>query len=85
MRCTSMLPEMIAGGEGKTVEFKQDVPKDIMKYVPTAVAFANTTGGTMVFGVSDTGEIVGIEEGLVKSRMEQGSGEIGSATGTAGG
>ena len=80
MRCTSMLPEMIAGGEGKTVEFKQDVPKDVMKYVPTAVAFANTTGGTMVFGVSDTGEIVGIEEGLVKSRMEEVSCEIGGRT-----
>ena len=77
MRCTSMLPETIAGGEGKTVEFKQDVPKDVMKYVPTAVAFANTTGGTIVFGVSDTGEIVGIDEDLVRSRMEEVSYEIG--------
>ena len=55
-----MLSDVIARGEGKTVEFKQDVPKDVMRYVPTAVAFANTMGGVIVFGISDTGEIVGI-------------------------
>lgn len=60
MRCADMLSDVIARGEGKTVEFKQDVPKDVMRYVPTAVAFANTMGGVIVFGISDTGEIVGI-------------------------
>lgn len=75
-----MLSDVIARGEGKTVEFKQDVPKDVMRYVPTAVAFANTMGGVIVFGISDTGEIVGIEEDQVESRIEEISYEIGSRT-----
>ncbi len=45
----------------KTVEFKQDIPKDVMRYIPTVVAFSNTIGGTMIFGVSDSGEVTGIE------------------------
>ena len=80
MRCADMLSDVIARGEGKTVEFKQDVPKDVMRYVPTAVAFANTMGGVIVFGISDTGEIVGIEEDQVESRIEEISYEIGSRT-----
>lgn len=80
MRCADMLSDVIARGEGKTVEFKQDVPKDVMRYVPTAVAFANTMGGVIVFGISDTGEIVGILEDQVESRIEEISYEIGSRT-----
>ena len=80
MRCADMLSDVIARGEGKTVEFKQDVPKDVMRYVPTAVAFANTMGGVIVFGISDTGKIVGIEEDQVESRIEEISYEIGSRT-----
>ena len=80
MRCADMLSDVIARVEGKTVEFKQDVPKDVMRYVPTAVAFANTMGGVIVFGISDTGEIVGIEEDQVESRIEEISYEIGSRT-----
>ena len=71
MRCSSMLTNVIAGGEGKTVEFMQDVPEDARRYVPTAVAFANTIGGVMIFGTSDAGEVVGIEEGQVESRIEE--------------
>ena len=80
MRYTDMLSDIIARGEGKAVEFKQDVPKDIMRYVPTATAFANTMGGVIVFGISDTGEVVGIDESQVESRIEEISYEIGSRT-----
>ena len=75
-----MLTDVIARGEGKTVEFKQDVPKDMMKYVPTVVAFANTMGGALVFGISDSGEPIGIDEDKVESRIEEISYEIGSRT-----
>lgn len=73
-----MIRDLIAGGECKTVEFKQDVPKDAARYVPTAVAFANSVGGTIIFGVSDDGEIVGIEEGILKDRVEEVSYSIGA-------
>lgn len=73
-----MLEDIIGSGEGKTVEFKQDIPKDVMRYIPTVVAFSNTIGGTMIFGVSDSGEVTGIEEGLVKDRIEEISYAIGS-------
>ena len=75
-----MLEEMISSGEGKTVEFKQDVPRNASRYVPTAVAFANTMGGTIIFGVSDTGEVVGLDEDLVKLRIEEISREVGART-----
>lgn len=78
MRCGTVLEDIIGSGEGKTVEFKQDIPKDVMRYIPTVVAFSNTIGGTMIFGVSDSGEVTGIEEGLVKDRIEEISYAIGS-------
>lgn len=56
-----MLEDIIGSGEGKTVEFKQDIPKDVMRYIPTVVAFSNTIGGMMIFGVSDSREVTGIE------------------------
>lgn len=57
----TVLEDIIGSGEGKTVEFKQDIPKDVMRYIPTVVAFSNTIGGMMIFGVSDSGEVTGIE------------------------
>lgn len=45
----------------KSAVFKQDIPKDVMRYIPTVVAFSNTIGGMMIFGVSDSGEVTGIE------------------------
>ncbi len=78
MGCGTVLEDIIGSGEGKTVEFKQDIPKDVMRYIPTVVAFSNTIGGTMIFGVSDSGKVTGIEEGLVKDRIEEISYAIGS-------
>ena len=36
--------------------------EDPKKYVETAVAFANCMGGSIVFGVTDNGEIVGLDD-----------------------
>jgi len=46
------LDELIKKTEGKTLEFKQDIssPLPILK---TMVAFANTSGGTIVIGIED--------------------------------
>ena len=47
------LAQLLRQSEGKTLEFKRDLssPKQILR---TMVAFANTSGGTLLIGVDDT-------------------------------
>lgn len=47
------LAHLLRQSEGKTLEFKRDfsLPKQILR---TMVAFANTSGGTLLIGVDDT-------------------------------
>jgi predicted HTH transcriptional regulator len=52
------LVELIAGGEGKTLEFKRGLPRD-EKTARSLVAFANTRGGILLIGVGDRGELIG--------------------------
>ncbi|HEX5493462.1 MAG TPA: ATP-binding protein [Mycobacteriales bacterium] len=54
---------LIAGGEGPTVEFKQEVPtgKAGKKVMKTIAAFASGGGGTVLFGVTDDAEVVGVD------------------------
>jgi membrane protein YdbS with pleckstrin-like domain len=63
--------ELIAGGEGQHVEFKasllwdyyrQAVNKDLYEPVmKNLAAFMNTAGGVLLIGVSDEGEVLGLE------------------------
>ncbi|MGR3913792.1 MAG: putative DNA binding domain-containing protein [Gammaproteobacteria bacterium] len=57
----SDLLEMIARGEGATIEFKRDDirPEDLSK---TVIAFANMNGGRILLGVADDGTPVGIQK-----------------------
>lgn len=48
--------ELIQGGEGQRVEFKSR----IKSFGPDVCAFANTDGGTILFGVGDDGRIKGV-------------------------
>lgn len=53
-------PELVgvlARGKGATVEFKRSLTKDVD---PTLCALANAEGGTVLIGVSDAGETVGV-------------------------
>jgi len=55
------IQQLIKQGEGITLEFKtaqHEIPKNIFE---TVCAFLNRIGGTILLGVSDTGEIKGIE------------------------
>ena len=55
-----MTMEEILAGESKNVEFKEDLPEKSIKYMKSVVAFANGTGGKIIFGVADkTREVVG--------------------------
>lgn len=61
----------IIKGESKNVEFKEMLPKDSEKYTKTIVAYANTQGGKVIFGVTDeTREIVGIDEDILFQTMD---------------
>jgi len=55
--------ELIARGEGLTVEFKREWPQrgDVTTEIGSElVAFANTQGGFLLIGVDDDGQVVGI-------------------------
>jgi predicted HTH transcriptional regulator len=62
--------QLISGGESKWVEFKSKLPPDdiVSKHI---VAFANTEGGIIIFGVGDKGTVLGIPENNVKDSVEQ--------------
>src|ERR1041384_767907 len=51
---------LIAEGEGLRIEFKRHFssPEKIAKEM---IAFANTRGGTILFGVDDDGTVVGVQ------------------------
>lgn len=56
----TQIQELIAQGEGLTVEYKQELPPDHDKMLKTVVAFANGSGGAILLGVTDDGNVVGI-------------------------
>ena len=63
----SDLSDVIGRGEGGTTEFKRSLTKDIGREL---CAFANASGGTVLLGVSDAGEIVGVpDHNRLKSRV----------------
>jgi ATP-dependent DNA helicase RecG len=52
---------MIAAGEGQTVEFKRDISQR-SDTAGELIAFANTGGGTLLVGVTDDAQIVGVSD-----------------------
>ena len=58
-----MTIEEILAGESKNVEFKENLPEKSIKYMKSVVAFANGTGGKIIFFFSDkTREVVGFDK-----------------------
>lgn len=61
----------ILAGESKNVEFKENLPEKSIKYMKSVVAFANGTGGKIIFGIADkTREVVGFNEEDVFKTMD---------------
>ncbi len=58
---------IIEQGEGFNIEFKRRI-SSAEKIARTLISFANTKGGTILFGVGDNGSIVGVES--EKSEIE---------------
>ena len=53
---------LIARGEGLTVEFKREIPRQADDLATELVALANTQGGTLILGVDDDGQVVGLAD-----------------------
>jgi len=58
---------LIEKGEGFRIEFKRRI-SSAEKIARTLISFANTKGGTILFGVDDDGSIIGVES--EKSEIE---------------
>ena len=66
-----MTIEEILAGESKNVEFKESLPEKSIKYMKSVVAFANGTGGKIIFGIADkTKEVVGFDKEDVFEKMD---------------
>ena len=62
----------IAAGESANLEFKVEAPSKSERYIKSVVAFANTGGGRIIFGVDDkTHEIVGVDKDEVFKIMDK--------------
>lgn len=48
-----MKVEEVLRGESKEVEYKETVPANSKQYIKTAVAYANCSGGRIIFGVEN--------------------------------
>jgi predicted HTH transcriptional regulator len=64
------LAALIAEGESETLEFKEKVPPENIISASLA-AFANTRGGTLIIGVRDDGEIIGLNKGVATLAHER--------------
>ena len=66
-----MTIEKIFAGESKNVEFKENLPEKSIKYMKSVVAFANGTGGKIIFGIADkTRDVVGFDKEDVFKKMD---------------
>lgn len=69
---------LLRKGESDTVEFKESFDRQVIE---TLAAFANTKGGSVLLGVSDSGEVAGIEVG--KESAQNWTNQIKQSTGNA--
>jgi len=70
------ISSLIREGESKSVEFKETLSLDVKKgskekYIETSAiktlaAFMNTSGGTLLIGVNDSGEVLGVDHEVDK-------------------
>lgn len=61
------LPRLAAMGETQDVEFKREMPKHLGDLAKEIAAFATSNAGTILLGIEDGGEIVGLADGVDES------------------
>lgn len=57
--------QLIKKGEGLNIEFKRTIDSSF-KIAKTIVSFANTSGGVLLVGIGDSGEIIGVDSELTE-------------------
>jgi len=68
--------EIIQSGEGLAVEFKRTIDSPY-KIAKTISSFANTSGGTLLVGVGNSGELMGITSELHElQKLDRAAGEL---------
>ena len=71
------ITHLIAAGESMVLEFKNSFDRQVIE---TLSAFANTKGGTVLVGVNDHGQIVGVQFDTETRPAVGKSGQIGHRT-----
>ncbi|MCH5193414.1 MAG: putative DNA binding domain-containing protein [Oscillospiraceae bacterium] len=61
-----MILDLISQGEGVAIEFKKCRNEVAAEVYPTVCAFSNRFGGHILMGVSDNGEIIGVDPNCVQ-------------------
>lgn len=61
------LLEIISNGENSYVEFKEEAIK-AKELGEEFIAFANSEGGTLIIGVSDAGDIKGVQDKNIEEK-----------------
>ena len=56
------IQEILKQPEGKTLEFKKEIPKNRQNLLKTVIAFANGSGGHIYVGVNDDRTVTGIRD-----------------------
>lgn len=56
------LPVLRDGGEGQRVEFKREYPSNASELSKEIAAFASSNAGKIIIGVTDDGELVGLDD-----------------------
>lgn len=57
---------LLKRGESETVEYKKTFDREAIE---TLSIFANTRGGRVIVGVSDTGQVLGVDPASVIGRL----------------
>ena len=61
----TILGDRIKEGENKELEFKGILPQESIKWLKTIVAFANCSGGSLIVGIDDDRNVIGLPEDSV--------------------
>jgi len=64
------IQRMISGGEALTVEFKKCQHELSDSVFESVCAFLNRTGGHILLGITDSGEILGVNESAIESLLK---------------
>ncbi|MCF2496978.1 AlbA family DNA-binding domain-containing protein [Dyadobacter chenhuakuii] len=68
--------QIIKEGEGLTTEFKRTIDSPY-KIAKTIVSFANTSGGSLLIGIADSGAILGVGSELAElKKLETATGKL---------